>query len=106
MLKQFDIKTYKLAKTPIIKKTLVKASLNYKTLKALLKNYRKLKSSLMHLIIKTKPNICYAVSQLSQFSNNPIDEHYTQLKQILRYIKDTTNIKIAYKRNGNITINI
>ena len=84
----------------------MKASLNYKAPKVLLKSYKEFKGSLMHLIIKTRFDIYYAVLQFSQFSNNPTDEYYTQLKQILRYIRDTTNMGIAYKRNKNITINI
>ena len=100
------MKICKLAKTPIIKKTLVKAPFNYKAPKALLKGYRKFKGSLMHLMTKIRSNICYTVSRLGQFSSNPINEHYTQLKRVLRYIKGTINIKIAYKRNKNIIINM
>ena len=61
MLKRFGMKAYKPVKTLIIKKTLVKAPLNYETPKALFKNYKKLKGSLMHLMIKIKPDICYAI---------------------------------------------
>ena len=55
---------------------------------------------------KTRFDICYIMSQLSQFSSNLIDEYYTQLKWVLRYIKGTINMKIAYKRDRNIIINI
>ena len=100
------MKAYKLAKTSIIKKTFMKAPLNYETPKALLKNYKELESNLIYLIIKIRPNICYAVSWFGQFSSNPINKHYTQLKQVFRYIKGTTDIKIAYERDKNITINV
>ena len=80
MLKQFGIKACKSAKTLIIKRIFIKALFNYKTPKALLKSYKKLENNLMHLITKTKPDICYAVSQLGQFLSNLTNEHYTQLK--------------------------
>ena len=100
------MKTYKLAKTPIIKRILVKAPFNYKAPKALLKGYKKLKNNLMHLITKIRPNIYYAVLQLNQFSSNPTDKYYMQLKRVLRYIRGTTDMGIAYKRDKNITINM
>ena len=100
------MKAYKSAKTAIINKTFVKAPLNYETLKTLFKDYKKLKGSLIYLMTKIRFNIYYAVSQLGQFLSNSTDKHYTQLKQILRYIKDITDIKIIYKRDRNITINI
>ena len=106
MLKRFDIKACKLAKTPITKKTLIKAPLNYKTPKALLKDYKKLKNSLMHLIIKTKSNIYYIILQFGQFSNNLINKHYTQLKRVLHYIRNIMDMEIAYKKDKNITINM
>ena len=74
------MKAYKPAKTPIIKRILIKTLFNYKTPKTLLKGYKKFKSNLIYLITKTRFNIYYAVSQLGQFSSNPTDEHYTQLK--------------------------
>ena len=76
MLKQFGIKAYKLIKMFIIKKTFVKASLNYKMPKTLLKSYKEFENSLMHLMTKIRPNICYAVLRLGQFLSNLIDEHY------------------------------
>ena len=57
-------------------------------------------------MIKIRPDICYAVSQLSQFSNNLINKHYMQLKRVFRYIRGTTDIGIAYKRDKNTIINI
>ena len=63
MLKRFGMKAYKLAKTPIIKRTLVKAPFNYKTPKALFKGYKEFKNNLMYLIIKIRFNIYYAVSR-------------------------------------------
>ena len=106
MLNWFGMKVFKLTKTLIIKRTLMKAPFNYKTPKALLKDYKEFKGSLMHLITKTKSDIYYAVSQLGQFLNNPINKHYTQLKRVFRYIKSIINIKIVYKRDRNIIINI
>ena len=60
----------------------------------------------MHLITKTRPDIYYIILRLDQFLSNLINEHYIQLKRVLRYIKGIINIEIAYKKDGNITINM
>jgi hypothetical protein len=53
--------------------------------------YRQLIGPLMYLI-HTRPDICFAVSALSQFMSEPRHKHWNASKQILRYLRGS----IAY----------
>ena len=53
------------------------------------------------MVVSTTPDIAFAVNNLARFSSNPQKEHWTALKQILRYLKGTTNIGILYKQDGS-----
>ena len=60
-----------------------------------------MEGSLMYLMTRTRPDICYTVSCLGQFSMNPTQEHFTQLKWVLRYVKGTNNYGIYYPKDDN-----
>jgi hypothetical protein len=47
--------------------------------------YRQLIGSLMYLV-NTRPDICYAVSALSQFMSQPRQTHWIAAKHVLRYL--------------------
>jgi hypothetical protein len=47
--------------------------------------YRQLIGSLMYLV-NTRPDICYAVSVLSQFMSQPRQTHWISTKHVLRYL--------------------
>jgi hypothetical protein len=47
--------------------------------------YRQLIGSLMYLV-NTRPDICYAVSVLSQFMSQPRQTHWIAAKHVLRYL--------------------
>ena len=50
--------------------------------------YRQLVGSLVYLTV-TRPNISYAVHQVSQFMSAPRSTHYVAILHILRYLKGT-----------------
>ena len=50
--------------------------------------YRRLVGSLVYLIV-TRPDISYAVHQVSQYLSAPRSTHYATVLCILRYLKDT-----------------
>ena len=50
--------------------------------------YRQLVGSLVYLIV-TRPDISYAVHQVSQYLSAPRSTHYATVLRILRYLKGT-----------------
>ena len=64
-------------------------------------NFASLTGSLMYAAIGTRPDIAYAVNKLCSFNNNPDLAHWTAAKRVLRYLKGTKELGIAYRRKGN-----
>lgn len=63
--------------------------------------YRHLVGSLMYLAIATRPDISYAIGNVSRYMENPTVAHERALKRILKYIAGTKNHGILFKHNGN-----
>ena len=59
------------------------------------KRYRRAVGSLMYLMLCTRPDIAYAISQLSRFAANPSEKHYAALKRLFRYLKGTSDYGLA-----------
>ena len=51
--------------------------------------YATLIGSLMYLVLRTCPDIAYAVNKLAQFTQLPKPKHWTAMKQIFCYLKGT-----------------
>lgn len=58
--------------------------------------YREAVGSLMFLATVSRPDVMFAVSQVSRFLNNPGPEHWTAIKRILRYLQGTKDKGIKY----------
>ena len=52
----------------------------------------------MYLSVSTRPEIVYAVENLARFSPKPNKEHWTALKRVLRYLKETIKNGILYSQ--------
>ena len=59
--------------------------------------YRQLVGSLMYLV-NTKPNIFYAVKQLSQVMVNPTKLFWKSGKHVLRYLRGTSEYGLWYRQ--------
>jgi hypothetical protein len=57
--------------------------------------YRQLIGSLLYLV-HTRPNICYAVSALSQFMSDPRHVHWVAAKHVLKYLRGTVGYGLRY----------
>lgn len=66
--------------------------------------YREAVGSLIFLATVSRPDISYAVSQVSRFLNNWDTSHWQAVKRILRYLKKTKNFSIVYKRSKNACV--
>jgi len=59
--------------------------------------------SLMYAMVYTKPNIAHLVGVVSMFLSNLWKEHWKGVKWILRYLKDTSNVHLSFRRS-NLTL--
>jgi hypothetical protein len=66
-----------------------------------LQEYQELIGSLYHAAIFSRPDISFAVSQLSQFLTGPTSIHMAAAKHVLRYLKGTIDLSIAYCYNSS-----
>ncbi|PIL29346.1 hypothetical protein GSI_09397 [Ganoderma sinense ZZ0214-1] len=58
--------------------------------------YREAVGSLMYASLGTRPDITYAVSILSRFSENPGLAHWDAVKRVFRYLAGTKLLKLMY----------
>jgi len=65
------------------------------------KPYREMLGSLMYIMLCVRPDLCYAVSYMGRYQQNPSDEHWQHLKRIVRYLKGTSGKKLCFKENTN-----
>ncbi|KAJ0853298.1 putative RNA-directed DNA polymerase [Helianthus annuus] len=61
--------------------------------------YRSIIGALQYLTI-TRPDISYAVNQVSQFLHAPTTDHFQEVKRILRYLKGTIAYGLHYSRSA------
>lgn len=64
-----------------------------------LKQYQSNVGSQMYAMLCTRPDLAYAISQISQFSSNPSTIHESAAKRVLRYLNGTRNFGITF--NGS-----
>ena len=58
--------------------------------------YQQIIRMLIYATIGTRPNIPFVATRLSQFNNNPTQEHIKYAKYVLRYLKGAKELKIKY----------
>ena len=59
--------------------------------------------SLMYAVVCTRPDIDYAVGDVSRFMSNPGKAHWEAMKGILRYLRGTTK-KCLYFGEGELKV--
>ncbi|KAA0043178.1 gag/pol protein [Cucumis melo var. makuwa] len=52
--------------------------------------------SLMYAILCTRPDICYSVGMVSRYQSNPGHDHWTAVKNILKYLRRTKDYMLVY----------
>lgn len=66
-------------------------------------NYRSAVGSLNYLVQCTRPDLAFACSQLSQFLENPGQEHWAAFHRVLRYLRGTSHYAIHYQSHAAIS---
>lgn len=63
--------------------------------------YKSLTGSLQQLATHTRPDILYEVQTLSKYNNLYGQKHIDALKQLLKYLKHTSNLGLTYQSSTN-----
>ncbi|KAI3638829.1 hypothetical protein MIR68_003327 [Amoeboaphelidium protococcarum] len=60
-----------------------------------IQQYRAVIGSIMYLMVGTRPDLTYAVSELSRYCSSPGLSHWSALKRLLRYIAGTSDYSLV-----------
>ena len=63
------------------------------------KLYREIIGSLIYLMMGTRPDICYAVTKLSQFMSRPSKADLNFAKYVLKYLKGTLHYDLKFSKS-------
>ena len=106
ILQRFGFDELKPLSTPMDDKVQLSRSMAPVTAEdyALMRNvdYRAAVGALMYCAIGTRPDIAFAVSTLSRFSQNPGPTHWTAVKRVFRYLKGTKDLWLLYGGQGEM----
>ena len=61
--------------------------------------YRRAIGGLQYVVL-TRLEIAYAVNKLCQFMANPLQPHWTACKRVLRYLKETIDYGLVFKKSS------
>jgi hypothetical protein len=104
LLSKFGLSEVKSAKTPFdpgcsLSKDMCPRTEEEKTV-ASKQPYREVVESLMYLMVCTRPDIAFAICQLSRYSSNHGAGHWSALMHVVRYVKGTKSLGITYSGNS------
>ncbi|KAI3630368.1 hypothetical protein MIR68_011803 [Amoeboaphelidium protococcarum] len=96
ILSRFNLSNCNPALTPFAKPIAAKSDIANSIPKS---QYRTLIGSVMYLMVATRPDISFAVSQLSSCLEHRFDVALQQAKRLLRYLKVTRDFKLTFDGN-------
>jgi len=67
--------------------------------------YRSMIGKLMY-VVHTRPDIAHAIGIVARFSANPRESHMTTVKRILRYLKNTEEFGLCYRREDKFELKV
>jgi histone deacetylase 1/2 len=65
--------------------------------------YRSIVGALQYLTL-TRPDLSFSVNKVCQYLHAPTTEHWTAVKRILRYVKDTLKLGITFTKSSSILL--
>ena len=83
---------------------LEKASDNYTAKDKFCQHYQAMIGSLIYLMISSRPNIAWSVTCLSQYMQNPTQQHVNACKHIFCYLRGMFNAWITYDGGKNSSL--
>ena len=60
--------------------------------------------SIMHAMLCTRPDVCLAVSLAGRYQCNPGVDHWTAVKNILKYLKRTRDMFLVYGGDEELVV--
>ena len=93
---RFDLENSPPSKTPMKPTLTLTASQAPATNMELQKRYQSMVGSLMYAMLGSRPDICFAVSKLSQFGSNPDQNHMAAAIRVFQYLKTTATLRLTY----------
>ena len=63
--------------------------------------YREIIGSLIYIMVGARPDLCYAVTKLSQYLSKPTKAHLGLAKHVLRYLKGTMNFGLKFTMSND-----
>ncbi len=71
--------------------------IEYQAISEEIKSYQSIIGTLMWIVCQTRSDIVYAVSKCSRYSTNSTLDHDLAVKQIIRYLVDTAELRLRYE---------
>ena len=59
----------------------------------------------MHAMLCTRPDVCLAISLEGRYQSNPGVDHWTVVKNILKYLKRTKDMFLIYGGDKELIVN-
>jgi hypothetical protein len=70
------------------------------------KRYQSMVGSQMYAMLCARPDIAFAVSQVSQFKASPTSTHEVTSKKILQYLKGSMDLGIEYSGKSRLAMKV
>jgi hypothetical protein len=61
--------------------------------------YRSCLGAILFVNNSTRPDITFATNRLGRFASNPGEEHFKEMKHLLRYLKGTSELGLTYHKD-------
>ena len=61
--------------------------------------------SIMYAMLCTRPDVCLAISLAGRYQSNPGVDHWTAVKNILKYLKRTKDMFLVYGGDKELVVN-
>ena len=58
--------------------------------------YASVVGAIMYAMLGTRPDLAFAIGQLTRFNSNPGPQHLAALKRVLRYLRGSINFVLTY----------
>ncbi len=66
--------------------------------------YRSIVGKINYLAVVARPDLAFVVSSLSQFLSRPLESHLIAAKHVLRYVKDTVDLSVTFRKSECLEI--